>query len=144
MANNLEHYNRRMLIKRSTTTGDVPTIPTGSTGAIDVLDHTRGGWLDTDIYEGEMYINSADNKAWIRYNSAIVELSSVSGYSSFTDLTDTPSLYTGQSGKTLTVNTSENGIEFIENTNITTILIIYFSSKLPCIKRFAGCAAHSV
>jgi hypothetical protein len=42
--------------------------------------------------------------------SYTVELCSVSP--SFTSLTDTPSSYSGQAGKTVTVNTGEDGLEF--------------------------------
>ena len=120
MAQNLNQYNRRTLIKRSTISGTIPTIPDPSV-ATDVNDHTQGGWLSTDIYVGEMFINIADNKAWIRYSSGIVELSSISGYPNFTDLTDTPATYSGKSGYMLVVNASETGVEFVDDTHITTI-----------------------
>lgn len=118
MANNLEQYNRRHKLKRSTISSEVPTIPSGTT-AVDVNDHTEGGWLVTDIYHGEMFINTADNRAWFRGDAGIVELSSVSGYSSFLNLTDTPVTYLGDNGKMLKVNSTGNGIEFVDDTHIT-------------------------
>jgi len=53
------------------------------------------------------------------------------GATSFVQLTDTPSNYTGQAGKSTVVNSSENGIEFVEiaNTPITTEYEILLNSK---------------
>lgn len=121
MANNLNIFNRRMLIKRSSITLEVPTIPNPAV-ATDVNDHTQGGWLATDIYEGELFINTADNKAWIRYNSGIVQLASASGFPTLVELTDTPGNYTGAGGYLLQVNSGETGVEFVANTNIDTII----------------------
>lgn len=55
----------RILIKRSTTAGVVPTIPASS-------DHTDGSWLVTDIYKGELFINLADGIAYTRDDSGII------------------------------------------------------------------------
>lgn len=116
---NLQKYNRRFLIKRTDISTIVPTIPSGVT---DVNDHTAGGWLDTDIYVGEMFINVQDNRIWYRGNSGIIELNTASGGSSlFTDLLDTPASYSGQSHKILSVNGSETGLEFIDSTIINNI-----------------------
>jgi hypothetical protein len=57
----------RILIKRSTTSGVVPTIPASN-------DHTDGTWLTTDIYKGELFINQADGKLWLRGDSGTVRL----------------------------------------------------------------------
>lgn len=57
----------RILIKRSTTAGVVPTIPASS-------DHTDGSWLVTDIYKGEFFINLADGIAYTRDDSGIIVL----------------------------------------------------------------------
>lgn len=55
----------RFLIKRSTISGDIP-LP----GPND--DHTT--WTNQlQIYEGEMFINTKDNKAWIRTENGMVE-----------------------------------------------------------------------
>ncbi len=118
---NLEQYNRRMLIKRTSLTGEVPTIPSSGSGAIDVNDHTAGGWRPTDLYVGEMYVNTADDRAWIRFADQIVELDVITGYPSFTDLVDTPASYSGEASKLLAVNSAETGLEFIDNTTVTSI-----------------------
>lgn len=48
----------RLLLKRSTTAGLEPTIPTGSTI------HTDGTWNVEDIYAGELFLNMDDKKLW--------------------------------------------------------------------------------
>jgi len=55
----------RMMLKRSTTTGEIPTIPTND-------DHTFG-WLSTDIYLSELYTNIVDNRVFTRTNVGITE-----------------------------------------------------------------------
>lgn len=55
----------RILIKRSTTTGVVPTVPSSN-------DHTDGTWLATDIYKGELFFNQADGIMFSRDDSGIV------------------------------------------------------------------------
>lgn len=48
----------RQLIKRSSTAGLEPTIPTGSTI------HTDGTWNVEDIYAGELFLNMEDKYLW--------------------------------------------------------------------------------
>ena len=48
----------RLLLKRSTTAGLEPTVPTGSTI------HTDGTWNVEDIYAGELFLNMDDKKLW--------------------------------------------------------------------------------
>lgn len=56
----------RVLIKRSSISGDIP-LP----GPSD--DHTE--WTNNlQIYKGEMFINTTDDKAWIRTENGIVEV----------------------------------------------------------------------
>lgn len=57
----------RILIKSSTTTGIVPTVPSSN-------DHTDGSWLATDIYKSEMFINVVDGRVFTRDNSGIIEI----------------------------------------------------------------------
>lgn len=57
----------RILIKRSTVTTTVPTVPASS-------DHTDGTWLTTDIYKGEFFVNLPDRKVWSRDDNGIFEL----------------------------------------------------------------------
>lgn len=56
----------RILMRRSTTSGVSPTIPPND-------DHTFG-WLTTDIYKSELYMNTADNKVYTRSDLGIAEV----------------------------------------------------------------------
>lgn len=57
--------NRRRQERILSTTGMVPTVPT-------VADHTLPGWLETDIYEGEICFNNKDDKFWTRCENRII------------------------------------------------------------------------
>ena len=111
MANNT---NNRDLVKRSTISGDVPTIP--GSGATNIYDHRDGGWLATDIYVGELFMNVADEKIWFRSTGGTHLL----GYSGmtvdFVDLQDTPASYTSANGYGVRVNSGATGLEFYELT----------------------------
>ena len=48
----------RFVLKRSSSPGASPTVPPNN-------DHTTG-WIDTDIYVGEIFLNITDNKMWFR------------------------------------------------------------------------------
>ena len=52
-------FGARLIQKYSDETTVVPTISTLTD------DHTQG-WLPTDIYKGELFLNIADNKMWVR------------------------------------------------------------------------------
>jgi len=58
---------RRMILKVSSITNDVATIPTTN-------DHQDGSWLDTDIYIGELFLNVADDILQTRTDTGIVEV----------------------------------------------------------------------
>lgn len=62
----------RFTIKYSTISGQEPTIPLSD-------DHSDGTWLPTDIYIGEFFMNSSDDKLWIRTDNGIVPLGGTSG-----------------------------------------------------------------
>jgi hypothetical protein len=62
----------RIRLKRGTTTGDVPTVPTSS-------DHTDGTWSNKDLYIGELYLNTIDDRLWVRTNNDVKELAVGSG-----------------------------------------------------------------
>lgn len=100
--------NSRILIKRSTTAGEVPTIPA-------TLDHTNGTWLATDIYSGELFLNIADGRMWMGLTNSIKEIIFNGTNSTFLSLTDVPLTYSGQSLKGLRVNVSETALEFYDN-----------------------------
>jgi len=60
---------KRMILKVSDVEGASATVPTSP-------DHTDGSWLDTDIYEGELFLNTVDNVLQTRTESGIVNLNS--------------------------------------------------------------------
>lgn len=73
----------RILLKRSTTAGATPTVPASSS-------HTDGTWVNTDIYEGELFLNTADARLFTRQGSNIKEIglqNSLIGTSRFATLT---------------------------------------------------------
>lgn len=55
---------RRIIIKKGAGT---PTIPTSN-------DHRDGSWTSTDIYEGELYLDTTNGLNYTRYDDTIVEL----------------------------------------------------------------------
>ena len=57
----------RIIIKQSATPGEVPTIPASD-------DHTDGTWLQTDIYGGEAFLNTADNILYYRTDGGIMSV----------------------------------------------------------------------
>lgn len=57
----------RILLKRSTVAYDEPTIPASSS-------HTDGSWINTDIYSGEVFLNTQDQRMWIRTGANIKEI----------------------------------------------------------------------
>lgn len=57
----------RILLKRSTVAGTVPTIPASSS-------HTDGSWVNTDIYSGEAFLNTVDQRIFVRTGAAIKEI----------------------------------------------------------------------
>ena len=61
---NITEYSR-LLFKRSTAPGVIPTITTATT--ID------SSWLPTDILVGEGFVNVVDDRFWIRTNNGLVE-----------------------------------------------------------------------
>jgi hypothetical protein len=63
----LNKVDAKIRIKRGSTVSEVPTVAPSS-------DHTDGSWSATDIYDGEMYLNTADDKLFIRSNTNIVEI----------------------------------------------------------------------
>lgn len=113
----VKETNQRIRIKRSTVAGEVPTTP--GTGATSLTDHTLGGWLDTDLYVGELFINTTDDKMWFRSDNGI----NLVGYSAMTcdflDLGDTPSSYASYGGYFVRVHSGETALEFYEFTGLT-------------------------
>jgi hypothetical protein len=60
----------RMIIK---TGAGVPTIPASA-------DHRNGDWIDTDIYEGEQYMDTDTGLIYTRNASDIIVVGSTAGY----------------------------------------------------------------
>ncbi len=63
----MANQDSRIRIKRSTTTGEVPTVAPST-------DHSDGTWNATDVYVGEMFLNTADSKLWVRTDGGIKEV----------------------------------------------------------------------
>ena len=57
----------RILLKRSTVAFDTPTIPVSAT-------HTDGSWINTDIYSGETFLNTVDQRMYVRTGANIQEI----------------------------------------------------------------------
>ncbi len=57
----------KMIQKRSSTPGEIPTIPASN-------NHTDGTWNSTDIYEGEFFFNIPDEALYTRLNGLILEI----------------------------------------------------------------------
>lgn len=57
----------RILLKRSTVANTEPTIPASSS-------HTDGSWINTDIYSGEAYLNTTDQRMYVRTGANIQEI----------------------------------------------------------------------
>lgn len=68
----------RLILKRSAISGTTPTINTGST------DHTDGSWSSTDLYEGELFLNSADDLMWVRTSNGLLPISISGGSTTVT------------------------------------------------------------
>ena len=60
----MANETRRIIIKKGAGT---PTIPTSN-------DHTDGTWIASDIYEGELYLDTTNGLNYTRYDDTIVEL----------------------------------------------------------------------
>jgi hypothetical protein len=67
---NITEYSR-LVFKRSTVAGVVPTIPTG-----DTINST---WTNTDILIGEAFLNTQDDKLWVRTDNGLLDLTASGG-----------------------------------------------------------------
>lgn len=109
---------KRMILKVSDVEGAVATIPSTS-------DHTDGSWLVTDIYVGELFLNTTDNILQTRTESGIVSLGG-SGVTAFLGLSDVPNSYIGYSQGYVKVKSDLSGLEFVleeDSTLIPTITV---------------------
>ena len=88
----------KIVIKRTDVALAVPTVPLSN-------DHTDGTWVSTDIYVGEFFLNSTDEKLYTRTDAGIVQLypqdpgevyATVLEYDTFADFPDgtgSPAIY---------------------------------------------------
>lgn len=67
---NIEYW--RLVNKYTTISGVGPTIPPSQ-------DHNDGTWNATDIYIGELFINTTDDKIWMRTENGIRQISGTGG-----------------------------------------------------------------
>lgn len=109
--NNNYTSTHRNLIKRTDSGGAVPTIPTGVTSETD---HSYGDWLSTDTYVGEFFLNTTDDKLWMRTDNGFILIGYSGMTGSFVDLSDTPSTYNTYGGYYLAVNSAETALNFIQ------------------------------
>jgi len=120
-------YSRLILKRSDVTTLSATTAPS--------TDHTvLPAWQTTDVYVGEMFLNSADNKLWIRTTNNIKEIPLIdSGDFSLNVFTDV-SITSPTDGQVLTFSggTWYNKNPQFEGTGITyaTVSPLSFSSPL--------------
>ena len=62
----------RFLLKRSNIGGVIPELPNTPSGQDD--DHTQPYWDENNIYVGELFLNTADNKLWVRTDGGIEQI----------------------------------------------------------------------
>jgi hypothetical protein len=120
----------RLLMKRSTVSGDVPTVP-------PITATTLNDFTPNDIFVGEFFLNAADDLLWIRTDNGILSID-LSGSTGTTIPTLTQVLFEGNntggydievsSGNTivfqgLNTGTTSNllGIDASGNTIVTTV-----------------------
>ena len=113
---------RRMIIKVSSITNEVATIPTTN-------DHTDGSWIATDIYIGELFLNIADDVLQTRTDTGIVTLGGGASATAFTGLTDTPANYTSSGEYFVKVKSDLSGLEFVAKVDDTLIPTITVSTR---------------
>jgi hypothetical protein len=90
----------RLVNKRSSSTGVVPTIPSTET-----IDET---WIATDLKIGEIFINTADQKIWYRATNGIVEITGTNGLQPQTTTADATPV------DALTIPIAESTCRFLE------------------------------
>lgn len=107
----------------------LPTIPVST-------DHRNGDWIATDIYEGELYMDTDTGQTYTRYGSTIITADNKKPYLIWKALIT----QSGTSAPTLTV---------VENTLGVTITPLRVSQGIYTLSGFAGnltvgnCEIHS-
>jgi hypothetical protein len=99
----------RLLIKRATETGVVPTIPTGT---------TLSTFTNTDLFVGELFLNTTDENLWVRTDNGILQILN-SGFTSSIFATG----FTYDNANTLTIS-NNNGSTLQTSINTMTGLTV--------------------
>ncbi len=105
----------RLIMKRSDITGVSPTTPTGT---------TLSSFTDTDIFEGEFFLNTADDLLWIRTATGILPIT-LSGSTGSTIPTLNQVLFAGDntSGLDLVVSSGDTIVFQGLNTGSTSTIL---------------------
>lgn len=101
----------RLLLKRTTSTGEVPTVTSAT---------TLNQLTDLDLLDGEMFLNTADEKAFVRMGGNIVEFNMIPSGSTSYNFCDTGIVTNSISACTTTDEVTFNS-NINLNTNISTI-----------------------
>jgi hypothetical protein len=117
----------RLLLKRSNVSSEIPTIPTGN---------TLNEMIDTDTFVGEFYLNSIDNRLWVRTENGQYEImmsGNTSGYSQ--TLGATLTLGNETDGYNIVMSqddriTSFSGNSYIEFNKVTDEQLKLYSSNI--------------
>jgi hypothetical protein len=117
----------RLLLKRSNVSSELPTIPTGN---------TLNEMIDTDTFVGEFYLNSVDNRLWVRTDNGQYEImmsGNTSGYSQ--TLGATLTLGNETDGYNIVMSqddriTSFSGNSYIEFNKVTDEQLKLYSSNI--------------
>ena len=126
MADKIEYS--RLLIKRTDNGGISPTIPTGS---------TLSTFTDTDTFVGEFFLNSTDDRLWVRTDNGQFEIM-MSGNTSgntqnlgqtlvYGNTTDGNSIYMSQDDRIY----SYSGNSYIEFNKVTDEQVKLYSTNIP-------------
>lgn len=124
MADKIEYS--RLLLKRTTNSGVVPTIPTGS---------TLNTFTNTDTFVGELFLNVVDDRLWVRTNNGQVEIP-LSGGTGFTEsLSQTLSNGNTTGGNSIIMSQDDRiysftGNSYIEFNKVTDPYIKLYSSDI--------------
>ena len=136
----------RIVVKRNTTSGDVPTIPLSGPS---YNDHTLlPAWRTTDIYVGEFFLNDVDDKVWMRVGeNTIKQLVFFEDSGATIDNLTTNSLYTTDiqiySGVTcliqgygegrILISDNNGNLSYVDISTLSTVVNITYNGLLNLI-----------
>lgn len=113
----------RQLLKRTNLTGVVPTVYTGSDWTTD------SAMLTTDLLDGEMFLNTFDQRIWVCMSGSIYELPYSGSVPTFTSLPDVADTYLRKAEYLVRVNAAENAVEFVSGSDVTVATASYTVSS---------------